>query len=98
LVLGFDITVVTGALTVSELPKENSLRLGLISQLADQGLSNKEISDYLNANRISPFKAKEYNAKLIWSTLKKVRLREERKKKVSVYVGKPSFYKIVRKR
>jgi len=97
LVYGFDITVVTGALTVNELPKENSLRLDLIIKLSSQGLSNKEISGYLNGNLISPFKAKEYNPKLIWSTLKKIRLREERKLDTKISIGKPSFYERVRK-
>jgi DNA-binding transcriptional MerR regulator len=88
--LGVDVTVLT--LTLNELSKKYTSRLDLILKLSNQGLSNQEVSDYLNTNGIRPLRTKEYTSKLIWATLKKIRQREERTKNTKTFFGKPSFY------
>jgi len=92
LLLGVDVTVITRTLTLDELSEKYTSRLDLILKLSNQGLSNKEISDYLNTNGIRPPRTKEYTSKLIWVTLKKIRQREERTNDTKVVFGKPSFY------
>jgi len=91
--LGVDITVSTRTLTLDELSEKYTSRLDLILKLSNQGLSNKEVSDYLNTNGIRPLRTKEYTSKLIWVTLKKIRQREERTNDTKVVLGKSSFYK-----
>ena len=61
-------------------------RLDLIKNLSDKGLSNREISDFLNSMGIETPKGKDYYPNLIWVTLKKYRKRLERK----------NSYKIIR--
>ena len=53
-------------------------RLELIKTLSDEGMSNKEISEFLNSMGIKTPKGKDYYPKLIWVTLKKYRKRLER--------------------
>jgi hypothetical protein len=50
----------------------------LIKTLSDEGMSNKEISEFLNSMGIKTPKGKDYYPKLIWVTLKKYRKRLER--------------------
>jgi DNA-binding transcriptional MerR regulator len=52
--------------------------LELINTLSDEGMSNKEISEFLNSMGIKTPKGKDYYPKLIWVTLKKYRKRLER--------------------
>lgn len=54
--------------------------------LSDEGMSNKEISEFLNSMGIKTPKGKDYYPKLIWVTLKKYRKRLDRY----------SAYKVVR--
>ena len=61
-------------------------RLDLIKNLSDKGMSNREISDFLNSMGIKTPKGKDYYPNLIWVTLKKYRKRLERK----------NSYKIIR--
>ena len=61
-------------------------RLELIKTLSDEGMSNKEISEFLNSMGIKTPKGKDYYPKLIWVTLKKYRKRLDRY----------SAYKVVR--
>ena len=53
-------------------------RLELIKTLSDKGMSNREISDFLNSMGIKTPKGKDYYPNLIWVTLKKYRKRLER--------------------
>ena len=61
-------------------------RLELIKTLSDEGMSNKQISEFLNSMGIKTPKGKDYYPKLIWVTLKKYRKRLDRY----------SAYKVVR--
>jgi hypothetical protein len=90
--LGVDVTVLTRTLTLKSLSDKWTSRLGLIHELSNRGLSDKEVSDYLNTNGIRPIRTKEYSPPLIWVTLKKIRQREERTGDTKVSFGKPSFY------
>jgi hypothetical protein len=50
----------------------------LIKTLSDKGVTNKEISEFLNSLGIKTPKGKDYYPNLIWVTLKKYRKRLER--------------------
>lgn len=56
--------------------------------LSNKGLSNREITDYLNSRGIKSPRGTDYTCNLIWVTLKKWREREERLKKRCVKIGK----------
>lgn len=92
LLLGVDVQVITRTLTVDELPERQKFRLNLILDLSNQGLSNKQISNHLNGRGIRTPRDKIYSQKLVWATLKKARLREERINDTTIVFGTPCFY------
>ena len=47
----------------------------LIKSLSDNGMSNVEISDYLNGKGILSIRGRSYTPKLIWGLLKKYQKR-----------------------
>ena len=60
---------------------ERLKRLELIYNLHIKGLSNKEISEYLNNKNLKTFRTNDiYTPKLIWMTLKKYKIRLLRSK------------------
>ena len=87
LVYGFDVVVKTKTLTVNEIPERQIFRLDLISDLHAKGLSNSQISDYLNQREILSPRDHEYTQKLIWVTLKKIQDRNNRLLDTQVSVG-----------
>ena len=60
------------------LDRQRVLRLELIKTLSDKGMSNRDISNFLNSMGIKTPKGKDYYPNLIWVTLKKYRKRLER--------------------
>ena len=54
-------------------------RLEFIKSLSDKGMSNREITDYLNSNGYKTPKGNTYYPNLIWGTLKKYKKRLDRK-------------------
>ena len=51
----------------------------LIKTLSDEGMSIKEISEFLNVNEIHPLRTtKPYSPKLVWGSLKKYEKRMDR--------------------
>jgi hypothetical protein len=96
LVYGFDVDVKTKILTVNKIPERQTFRLDLISELNEKGLSNNQISDYLNERGIlSPLNHK-YTQKLIWGTLKKIQGRKNRLLDTEVFIGE-KFLFIIKK-
>ena len=53
-------------------------RLKLIKHLSDSGMSNKEITEYLNRHNIKTPKGLAYYPKLVWATLMKYKRRLQR--------------------
>ena len=66
----------------------------IIDDLHNKGLSDKEISEFLNANNIKTPRGLKYYQELVFATRRKRRLREERIKDTEVTVGKINFYLI----
>ena len=68
-------------MSVFRIQNERLKRLELIYNLHIKGLSNKEISEYLNNKNIKTFRTDSfYTPKLIWITLKKYQKRLFRNK------------------
>ena len=96
LVYGFDVDVKTKTLAVNEISERQTFRLDLISELHEKGLSNNQISDYLNEREILSPRNHEYTQKLIWGTLKKIQGRKNRLVDTEVTVGE-KFLFIIKK-
>lgn len=68
-------------MSVFRIRNERLKRLELIYNLHIKGLSNKEISEYLNNKNLKTFRTNDiYTPKLIWMTLKKYKIRLLRSK------------------
>ena len=68
-------------MSVFRIRNERLKRLELIYNLHIKGLSNKEISEYLNNKNLKTFRSKNiYTPKLIWMTLEKYKIRLLRNK------------------
>ena len=77
----FNVTINTDKLSVFRIQNERLKRLELIYNLHIKGLSNKEISEYLNNKNFKTFRTNNiYTPKLIWMTLKKYKIRLLRNK------------------
>ena len=96
LVYGFDVDIKTKILTVSEIPERQEFRLNLITNLHEKGLSNNDISDYLNEKGILSPRNQKYSQKLIWGTLKKIKDRSNRLLDTEILVGE-KFLFIIKK-
>lgn len=71
--------VTTKSLSVNVISDEQSERHKLILKLHNEGLTDKEIAQYLNSRNIRTPKDKTYYQELVWVTRKKYKLRELRK-------------------
>ncbi len=91
-VVKFDVTVTTKSLSLNLIPDDQGNRHELIMKLHKDGLSDREISEYLNDCNILTPTGLEYYPKLIWETRKKLKNREKRRKDYDVQMGRMSFY------
>ena len=88
----FNITINTNKLSVFRIRNERLKRLELIYNLHIKGLSNREISEYLNNKNLKTFRTNNiYTPKLIWVTLKKYKIRLLRNKDSIIQI-KESLY------
>ena len=81
LFINFNVLIETNRLGVFRIGNKRLKRLELIYSLHKKGLSNKDISEYLNNKNLKTFRTNEvYTPKLIWMTLKKYKIRLLRNK------------------
>ena len=79
----FNVTINTNKLSIFRIRNERLKRLELIYDLHKKGLSNIEISEYLNNKNLKTFRTNNiYTPKLIWMTLKKYKIRLLRNKEI----------------
>ena len=72
----FNVTINTNKLSVFRIRNERLRRLNLIHSLHRNGLSNKQISEYLNKNKLKTFRTNNsYSPKLVWITIKRYKNR-----------------------
>ena len=87
LFVNFNVTINTNKLSVFRIRNERLKRLEFIYSLYKKGLSNKEISEYLNNKNLKTFRTnKIYTPKLIWMTIKKYKIRLLRNKEIIIQI------------
>ncbi len=90
----FNVIINTDKLSVFRIQNERLKRLELIYNLHIKGLSNKEISEYLNNKNLKTFRTNDiYTPKLIWMTLKKYNIRLLRKNKNILQIRESLYVK-----
>ena len=65
-------------------------------QMSQKGISNKDISDYLNKQRIKQKRTELYTTKLVWAILQKYTNKLNRKDHLEGVLKNIGFYKRVR--
>ena len=76
LFINFNVLIETNRLGVFRIGNKRLKRLELIYSLHKKGLSNKDISEYLNNKNLRTLRTNNiYTPKLIWMTLKKYKIR-----------------------
>mgnify|MGYP001313134367 CR=1 FL=1 len=81
LFINFNVLIETNRLGVFRIGNKRLKRLELIYSLHKKGLSNKDISEYLNNKNLRTLRTNNiYTPKLIWMTLKKYKIRLLRNK------------------
>jgi hypothetical protein len=93
----YDVVIRTSNLTKAHLSNPREQRLRLMNYLSDMGYSTKQITDYLNHNRIKTPKGLAYYPKLVWVTLFKYRRRIEQLGKGYEYSVDESLVYVERK-
>ena len=90
--MGYDFTnvldITTSSLSLDYINPKNKKRLDFIMKLHKEGKNNKEIVDILKVKRIKRRnKNDEYSVKDVFMCIKKLKLREDRKKDIKYKLG-----------
>ena len=89
------LTIYTRSCSLDRISTKNQNRLDFILKLHHQGYSNVEITNFLNIFGFKRRNKKDnYKVKDVWVCLKKLKLREERKKDTRMYWGDFEIWKI----
>jgi len=82
------LNIETKSLCLDYINKKNKFRLDLIMNLHNEGKSNKEIVTFLNSKGIKRRnKNDDYSVKDVFMCIKKLEVREERKKDIKYKLG-----------
>ena len=92
---GCDIIIETTQLSQFSYEDDYDFSEKLMYPMSQDGISNKDISDYMNEHKIQPKRTEKYTTKLVWSILKKYRLKLERQEHVEVRYENIGLYKRV---
>ena len=88
------LTIYTRSCSLDRISTKNQSRLDFILKLHNQGYSNVEITNFLNIFGFKRRNKKDnYKVKDVWVCLKKLKLREERKKDTRMYWGDFEIWK-----
>ena len=83
----FQIVIQTNKLGVFRIGNERLKRLDLIYNLHKNGLTNKEICEYLSFKKLKTLRTKkEYTPKLVWGTIQKYKKRLQRNKDKILFI------------
>ena len=77
-VVTFQVKFTTEMLSINEIPNSFQKKHDIILDLHSKSYSNKEISKHLNNKNIKTPHGKDYYPSLVWSTIKKLKLRDKR--------------------
>tara|TARA_B100001063_G_C16406657_1_gene377454 strand:- start:150 stop:533 length:384 start_codon:yes stop_codon:yes gene_type:complete len=94
----FQILIQTNKLGVFRIRNERLKRLELIYNFHKNGLTNKEICEYLTLRKLKTFRTKkEYTPKLIWGTIQKYKNRLQRNKEKILFIRESLYVEKFRK-
>ena len=94
----FQIVIQTNKLGTFRIGNERLKRLDLIYNLHKNGLTNKEICEYLLLRKLKTFRTKkEYTPKLIWGTIQKYKKRLQRNKDKILFIRESLYVEKFRK-
>ena len=79
LFIEYNTLIETSSTSIIGIGQNKEERLEFIKSLSDKGMSNREITDYLNSNGYKTPNGNTYYPNLIWGTLKKYKKRLDRK-------------------
>ena len=88
----FNILITTRVLSQTRISEDKTDRHKIISNLSNDGFSDKQISEYLNEHQINTPTGLEYYPRLIWITRKKMRKTEERSLDIKSNHSEIGFY------
>ena len=94
--IGCDIHISTTRLSQFSQEENYDYREKLMYQMSQKGISNKDISDYLNKQQIKPKRTERYTTKLVWAILQKYTNKLNRKDHLEVQFRNIGLYKRVR--
>ena len=93
---GCDIIINTTQLSQFSQEENYDYREKLMYQMSQKGISNKDISDYLNRQQIKPKRTERYTTRLVWAILQKYTNKLNRKDHLEVQFKNIGLYKRVR--
>ncbi len=96
--LGFECEIYTRTLTTPYLSPSRIRRLEIIEKLNQQGLTDKQISDWFNDLGFVTPQGKRYTQSLVWVTRKKWTDRSLRENDTYYVIYPPKFYLVERTR
>lgn len=92
--LRFTATLRTKRLALVYLNPDYTFRLQLLKELSKKGLTNKEISEFLNLNEVTPARTTRWTPKLVWGTLKKIQRRDQKREETNVTVSEMTIHEV----
>ena len=95
--LGCDIHITTRQLTLVTLNEEWEELLELIWKLHTEGMTNKEISHYLNTKGYKPRRTEKFSGNDVWGILNKYKIRKQKKEELDIRFENIGFYKRIPK-
>jgi hypothetical protein len=90
--LGCIVSITSRKFTVVNLSDDWEDLLELIYDLHINGMSNRDISEYLNSNNYKPRRTDKFSTNLVWILLKKYKIRLQKKNEVKIKVEEVGYW------
>ena len=90
--LGCIVSITSRKFTVCRLSDDWEELLKLIHDLHINGMSNRDISEYLNSNNYKPRRTDKFSTKLVWSLIEKYKIRLQKQNEVKGKVEEVGYW------
>ena len=90
--LGSIVSITSRKFTVCRLSDDWEELLELIHDLHINGMSNRDISDYLNSNNYKPRRTDKFSTKLVWSLIEKYKILPQKPNEVKIKVEEIGYW------
>jgi len=90
--LGCIVRITSRKFTVVNLSDDWEKLLELIYDLHINGMSNRDISDYLNSNNYKPRRTDKFSTKLVSSLIEKYKIRLQKQNEVKIKVEEVGYW------